>query len=486
MSVGLVPRGEPLRLDGGVPVYDSGAAPAGLRTKTQLGRRHRLKLAPGQLPVAYVLCRYYARGYQVEQRALFDPADAVKMKPLASKRKAEMEARRRCPVCSLVRGYIVRGGRCEECRDRAEAAAKRLRLRTCEGCRRQRLRGRPFPVVREGYGWRRLCVDCRRVTAAKRREADARWLERVVVCGEEGCAVRVATLREARAFLRATPRGYWAPRWCPPCVERREAEFAAQRAEAAARCAALEARWAAEEEERRRARAREVGRLEAWAAEVLDDPKSAVLDCETTGLEGDARIVDLAVVTVGRETLLDSLVDPGVPIPADAERIHGIGDAMVAGAPPFGDLVERLGRAVAGRRVLIYNKAFDVARLRHELTLYYLDQVAREAADWVFAAGEVPEGLRERAVTEALARVEAWMGAAVWEDVMVPYSNWVGEWSEYHGNYRWQRLNGGHRALGDCLAVVDRLEEVAGRGRAGVPGQGADGVRQDCGSGVAF
>ncbi|MFD8705914.1 3'-5' exonuclease [Kitasatospora sp. NPDC059648] len=225
-------------------------------------------------------------------------------------------------------------------------------------------------------------------------------------------------------------------------------------------------------------------RLEAWAAEALADPRAVALDCETTGLEWDARIVDLAVVSVvGRETLVDSLVDPGVPIPVEAERIHGIGDAMVAGQPGFGNLVGRLGEVLAGRRVLIYNAAFDTARLRHELGLYFADQVAREAAAGVFAVEEPPEGLGERVRVEASARTAAWMGRASWEDVMIPFSDWVGEEDEYHGGYRWQRLGGGHRALGDCLALVDRLEEMGRRVRAGVPGQG---VRQGCDSeGVA-
>ncbi|MFE7243986.1 hypothetical protein [Streptomyces sp. NPDC057580] len=52
-----------------------------------------------------------------------------------------------------------------------------------------------------------------------------------------------------------------------------------------------------------------------------------------------------------------------------------------------------------------------------------------------------------------------------YEDVMIPYSNWVGDWSGYWGNYSWQPLNGGHRALGDCRAVLDRLRTMAkGRG----------------------
>ena len=64
------------------------------------------------------------------------------------------------------------------------------------------------------------------------------------------------------------------------------------------------------------------------------------LDCESTGLaiESD-RIVTIAI---GRSTgpgdwnpVEDSLINPGVPIPADATRIHGITDEdATKGASP--------------------------------------------------------------------------------------------------------------------------------------------------------
>jgi hypothetical protein len=46
------------------------------------------------------------------------------------------------------------------------------------------------------------------------------------------------------------------------------------------------------------------------------------------------------------------------------------------------------------------------------------------------------------------------------DDVMVPYSDWVGDWDDYWGNNRWQPLGGDHRALGDCRAVLRRLAEM--------------------------
>jgi len=90
-----------------------------------------------------------------------------------------------------------------------------------------------------------------------------------------------------------------------------------------------------------------------------------------------------------------------------------------------------LTAAVHGRRVLIYNDSYDVGRVRHELRLIDVGP-------------------------------DAWLAAELRaEDVMIPYSDWVGDWSDYWGNNRWQPLNGGHRALGDCLAVIDCLRAIA-------------------------
>jgi hypothetical protein len=59
------------------------------------------------------------------------------------------------------------------------------------------------------------------------------------------------------------------------------------------------------------------------------------------------------------------------------------------------------------------------------------------------------------------ASAAAWLETVRFEDVMLPYSEWVGDWSDYHGNYAWQSLGGGdHRALSDCRAVVETLRAM--------------------------
>ena len=49
-----------------------------------------------------------------------------------------------------------------------------------------------------------------------------------------------------------------------------------------------------------------------------------------------------------------------------------------------------------------------------------------------------------------------------WECAMQRYAHFCGEWNDYHGNYRLQKLPGGdHSALGDCQAVLALLQSMA-------------------------
>jgi hypothetical protein len=48
-----------------------------------------------------------------------------------------------------------------------------------------------------------------------------------------------------------------------------------------------------------------------------------------------------------------------------------------------------------------------------------------------------------------------------WHCLMTLYAAYVGDWSDYWESYRWQPLNGGHRALEDCQAALGVLREMA-------------------------
>jgi DNA polymerase III subunit epsilon len=73
-----------------------------------------------------------------------------------------------------------------------------------------------------------------------------------------------------------------------------------------------------------------------------------VVDTETTGTRpGIDRVVQLGAVRFERGQIVDkmeTLVNPGIPIPAEATAIHGITDEMVASAPTIEQAMSTLTR----------------------------------------------------------------------------------------------------------------------------------------------
>lgn len=89
----------------------------------------------------------------------------------------------------------------------------------------------------------------------------------------------------------------------------------------------------------------------------------ACVDVETTGVGDDAQVVDVAAVRfegglpVAR---FSSLVNPGVPIPAEATAVHGVTDEMAADAPSLEDVFSAAWFDVCKDAVpCAYNAPFD-------------------------------------------------------------------------------------------------------------------------------
>lgn len=181
-------------------------------------------------------------------------------------------------------------------------------------------------------------------------------------------------------------------------------------------------------------------------AQMIRGGDFVVLDTETTGLGSTAEICQIAIVDAGGEVLLDTLVKPVRPIPADATRIHGITNEMVTDAPAWADVLPQVVELLTGRAVVIYNAQFDYDMLRFSTRTAGLPEFeGRSLAKWYCA--------------------------------METFAEVYGEWNEYHGNYRWQRLTtaarhydlpveDAHSALGDCrmtLAVCRAMAAAAER-----------------------
>ncbi len=154
----------------------------------------------------------------------------------------------------------------------------------------------------------------------------------------------------------------------------------------------------------------------------IEDLKNCVyLDTETTGLDDDANVIEIAIVDCDGNELVNTLINPPEMIPEEATAIHGITDSMVSKAPLLSDVYEKIIEAVKGKTLVIYNAEYDLKYLK----------------EMVHAPKEI-------------------------YCCMSKYAEYRGE-KGYRGDWRWQKLinaaadcgyvmRGTHRALEDSLA----------------------------------
>jgi DNA polymerase-3 subunit epsilon len=174
----------------------------------------------------------------------------------------------------------------------------------------------------------------------------------------------------------------------------------------------------------------------AWARRIAADPGTVYLDTETTGLDGAAQLVDIAILDGQGAPLLNRLVRPTHPIPPDATAIHGIVDTMVADAPVWAEVYPDAMQLLAGAsQVVVYNAEFDLRIINQDSCRTGL--------------APLPPDCR-------------------WECAMLSYAAYAGERHPRYNNWRWHRLvvaaerldiqpTQSHRALDDarlCRAVV--------------------------------
>lgn len=175
------------------------------------------------------------------------------------------------------------------------------------------------------------------------------------------------------------------------------------------------------------------------------EANALILDTETTGLGDDAEVVELALIDCAGAVLLDTLVRPRGPVPAEVAAIHGITDAMLAGAPTWSAIHARFCDLVEGRQVVIYSREFDTRVISQTARRYGLP--APQGFDLVLDPGRI-------------------------HCAMLAYAGFRGEWSEEKGQYRWQKLSAAaqqqgvkvenaHRALGDCLMTLGVVRAMA-------------------------
>jgi DNA polymerase III subunit epsilon len=166
----------------------------------------------------------------------------------------------------------------------------------------------------------------------------------------------------------------------------------------------------------------------------------AVVDVETTGMSarGDDRITEIAIVHVDggwRRVAFESLLNPGRPIPPFITRLTGIADALVADAPRFEEVADRVLAALQGRVFVAHNARFDLSFVRAEL---------ERASDVAFAPPLLCTVRLSRALVPELPRRNL-------DSVL----QWFGITTDRR-----------HRAAGDAIVTAEVLERLLDRAAA--------------------
>jgi DNA polymerase-3 subunit epsilon len=169
-----------------------------------------------------------------------------------------------------------------------------------------------------------------------------------------------------------------------------------------------------------------------WANVLLQQP-FVLLDTETTGLGTWDRIVEIAVLDEAGRIVFNTLLNPGIGIPAGVITIHGITDDMVWDKPTFQEILPELEQVLTGKPVVIYNVAFD-----------------------------------KRFLARSGLRVQNYN----FQCAMLMYAKFFGAWSDSRNSWKWQSLEKAclscgisryrmHRAVADCQATLDIIHYMA-------------------------
>lgn len=130
----------------------------------------------------------------------------------------------------------------------------------------------------------------------------------------------------------------------------------------------------------------------------LDSAHFAVLDVETTGLSPDRgdRVCEVGAIKIraGKEVCrYHTLIQPGIPIPEEARKIHRISDDMLKEAPAFAAIARPLREFLAGSVLIAQNARFDLGFINAEFLRSGLGRLTIPAVDTVTLARRVRPGL---------------------------------------------------------------------------------------------
>lgn len=103
--------------------------------------------------------------------------------------------------------------------------------------------------------------------------------------------------------------------------------------------------------------------------------KLVAIDFEATQYRNRPHVVEVAAILVrkGRiDQVIETLVDPGVPIDPHTQGVHGISDGDVEGEPTFPEVWATLEPMLRDAVVIAHGAPSDAEMLRHDVERHHL------------------------------------------------------------------------------------------------------------------
>lgn len=175
-------------------------------------------------------------------------------------------------------------------------------------------------------------------------------------------------------------------------------------------------------------------------AKSLINSRPLYLDTETTGIDRNSEIVEIAIVNHIGEVIYQSLVKPTSSIPYQATRIHGIDNEMVNRSLGWPEVWQEVHALLSNRLVCIFNSDFDVRLMQQTHHRYHM----------LWQLGEDTN----------------------FHCIMKLYAQFYGQWDSRRSTYRYQSLDSArkqckltipnsHRAADDTLLARAVLHYIA-------------------------
>ncbi|TAK62271.1 MAG: WYL domain-containing protein [Bacteroidetes bacterium] len=130
----------------------------------------------------------------------------------------------------------------------------------------------------------------------------------------------------------------------------------------------------------------------------VDEAEFLVIDVETTGLSPDKndRVCEIAAIKVCSGAIIESfgtIVNPRRMISPGAFKVNQITNEMLATAPYFEDIADKLNGMLEGAIIAGYNVPFDVSFIQHEFRLCGFPGLQNSIVDVLPLARQLLPGL---------------------------------------------------------------------------------------------